>query len=437
MVREILLRKGFWAWDRLRGGGVRRHLARLEEDFYDPPKAEAELRSRVDSLVAHAEKTTAFYRDRKGQGFHELPVVDKPTIKRRVQEFTSTAYDGRALEWVSTSGSSGTPFQVPCTQGKQARRLAEVIYFGGWAGYRVGMRYAYLSALRQGLFTRLLQNRLQPDLQGTDPGSLERLAVRLSRAGVRAVIGYPSFISLLARTLVSGTRLSAGLPLDAVITMGEGISPVQRRLCRKAFHSNPLQRYSMNEIGMVAHECPEAGKLHVNVSGVLTEILDSHGQPVETPGHLGRLVVSDPDSHALPLIRYDTGDLGTWGKECPCGHPSRVLDRVEGRRIEEVSTPEGGRVSPFLINNVFRDMDAVVQYQFAQVDEESYEVRLVTENGFAGEDLLRGRLQRVLGPMARLRFRYESAIPPLPSGKRPYIVDERPRDRVTGAMGES
>lgn len=430
-LRERLLNRAFWTWDRARGGFVRQHLDELRAGFADLDSARNGIRARAEALVDHAVRSTWFYRERAGLEFHELPLVDKGTIKRRWRDFSSSSYDFGGLSWISTSGSSGTPFQVPCTPRKQARRRAEVIYFGGWAGYRVGMRYAYLSAMRPGALARLIQNRVQPDLGLADPESLQRLALRLAHQRVRSLIGYPSFISLLARAVLDGPLHPGGLPLDTVITIGEKVTPLQRQLCKEAFGASLVQRYSLNEVGIVAQECPEEGRLHVNLPGVLVEILDSQGRPTEASGETGRLVVTDPESHPLPLIRYDTGDLGAWGSACLCGRPSPVLERVEGRRVDEISTPEGGRVSPYLITHVFRDIEDVAQYQFAQEGAGIYVMRLVTDPGFDHEDLVHQRLREVLGPKARVRFRYLSAIPPLRSGKRPVIVDERSRSVQT------
>jgi len=154
------------------------------------------------------------------------------------------------------------------------------------------------------------------------------------------------------------------------------------------------------------------------------EILSLDSDKPVLPGELGRVVVTDPFSRAMPLIRYDTGDLAVLGGACPCGLPGPTLKRIEGRVVEEVVGTDGQRVSPYVINNLMKDLDDIVQFQFAQQGTKSYELRLCTLSSFHQEELIRRRLLDILGADAELKLSYVEQIPPLPSGKRPYVINE-------------
>src|SRR5690606_13183339 len=57
------------------------------------------------------------------------------------------------------------------------------------------------------------------------------------------------------------------------------------------------------------------------------------------PGQL-QIVVTDLFSHAMPLIRYEIGDLGILGsRECECGCSLPVLEELHGRIVEQVFNP--------------------------------------------------------------------------------------------------
>jgi len=76
------------------------------------------------------------------------------------------------------------------------------------------------------------------------------------------------------------------------------------------------------------------------------------------------------------------------------------------------------------MRNVMRGLDGVVQYQFSQIGERDYVMKMVTLPGFAETDRLNQRLAELLGDQARISVEFVASIPPLPSGKRPYIVNE-------------
>ena len=70
-----------------------------------------------------------------------------------------------------------------------------------------------------------------------------------------------------------------------------------------------MSRYGTEEFGTIAVERPKDQKHVLNLSSVIVEILAiDKDVPVE-PGQMGRIVVTDLFSHAMPLIRYETGDL--------------------------------------------------------------------------------------------------------------------------------
>tara|TARA_R100001039_G_C1850520_1_gene110742 strand:+ start:3369 stop:3659 length:291 start_codon:yes stop_codon:yes gene_type:complete len=81
---------------------------------------------------------------------------------------------------------------------------------------------------------------------------------------------------------------------------------------------------------------------------VIVEILDDHHQPCP-PGVPGRVVVTSLHSFAMPIIRYELGDLAEWGPPCACGLTWPVIAALRGRVRRRVRLPDGSsRVMPFL-----------------------------------------------------------------------------------------
>jgi len=72
--------------------------------------------------------------------------------------------------------------------------------------------------------------------------------------------------------------------------------------------------------------------LHIADDHFLPEIVDpASGTPLP-PGHQGELVITTVTKHAIPLVRYRTGDITSLNPEpCRCGRTSARMARVKGR----------------------------------------------------------------------------------------------------------
>ena len=112
-----------------------------------------------------------------------------------------------------------------------------------------------------------------------------------------------------------------------------------------------------------------AGKLGV-------EILNDDNEPC-AQGEVGRVVITDFFNTAMPLIRYDIGDLAAWG-ECPCGKIdfpafSTILGKIRGSLLHR----NGERVPFTELSVALRNIEGMRQYQVIQDDIEHFIVRLV------------------------------------------------------------
>ena len=423
---SVLRRAGFWSTDLLQGRHVARHLSDLERCLSNPSVVGPLSDSRLAALLNHAAKTTPFYsKFKSASDLSEFPVIQKEIVKRNFEEFFSSSYSFRSLKPVNTSGSYGTPFTFYLNGQKRARRTAEVIFFSHWAGYRIGTKHAKVTCLKQKSRLKLwLQNELLFDPTILDLQCLERLRRFVLNSAARIVIGNPSTFEALAEYCRTKGDIPDMYAIDGIITEGEILPDTSHEMMESVFGCTVLARYSLNELGVVAHQCPQARKYHLNPASYVVEILSMDKDNPATEGEVGRIVVTDLFSHAMPLIRYDTGDLGAWGESCSCGLDTPMLRAIEGRAVEPVYNTEGVKILPMAVNNLMRDIAHVIQFRFIQKGKGDYTMSLLTMPAFAQEQVIRDRLKRILGKDANVRFEYVDSIPPLKSGKRPYVINE-------------
>ena len=142
------------------------------------------------------------------------------------------------------------------------------------------------------------------------------------------LLTYPSNAAELAR--ISFARELRYPRLREVRTFGELLSEDTRELCRRAWNVRVTDLYSCDEAGYVALQCPEREHYHVQSESVLVEVLDEQGKAC-APGAVGRIVITTLQNFAMPLIRYDIGDLAELGAPCPCGRGLPVIRRFAGR----------------------------------------------------------------------------------------------------------
>jgi phenylacetate-CoA ligase len=178
-------------------------------------------------------------------------------------------------------------------------------------------------------------------LNNTTPA--HRQAEWLSRTRPRYLSTNPSNLDALADELGAAGR---DVGLEAVITVGEILTPETRRRVAESLGAKVIDTYGCQELGKVALECPESGLLHICAENMIVEVLDGNDQPV-MPGETGRVVLTGFYNLAMPLIRYAIGDYAeTAPGPCSCGRTLPALTRVLGRQRNMFVFADNTRIWP-------------------------------------------------------------------------------------------
>lgn len=416
----------FWTADRVRGGKIARHLRDLALLETDPALLKQRQAERLARLLTHACQTTSYYRQFAGAtGLQDFPVLQKQMIREHHDDFISSRHHPGACLVKQTSGSYGAPLAFYLTREKASRCEAEVIHYASWMHFRVGARHMHTRTRATKSPLRLwMQNQVVIDPTHPSEQWLADQRRLLRTEPIAFLVGFPSAFASLAAYCQQCGDSPEDFSLQGVITNAEPLNERDRETIETAFGCPARSRYTLNELGVVAQECLPAKQHHLNEGSFVVELLELDRDAPVAPGQPGRIVVTDLWSHAMPLIRYDVGDVAVMAERCRCGRPGPVLTRIEGRIFETVYDAQGNRLSPFAINSRLQDLENVIQFQFVQQAAGEYLLRLCVCPAFAGEDTIRSRLLPLLGDKARLTTEYVPEIPPLRSGKRAYILNE-------------
>lgn len=434
MIGSVIRRKVFWFLDTLRGAPIRKHyedirsLMSLPEDELSQKQS-----SYIEKLIEHAEATVPYYANIKSHNLEELPVISKATIKENYEQFQSSSYLHIKKHSMSTSGSTGTPFTVLQDMNKRHRVLAELIYFNEKAGQQVGDRFVFtrvwtnkdLRTKRNNFLSMFAKNEIPFDIANLDDKDMEGLRALLKKdRAINEVMGYPSTLKRLYHYLERCGDSAKDFTLKLIVTGSEMLESAEKINLQKMFNCVVISRYSNQENGVIAQQCKHDNEFHVNSGSYYVELLDLDEDVPAEPGKMGRIVVTDLFNYAMPMIRYDTGDLAIAGNKARCGWNTRILESVEGRRVDVCIAPDGRMLSPFLFDKHMEKFDQLLQFQFVQKGKNNYVLKINDPKGIYKDDAFYDLMYQLLGRKANCKVERVEEIPCVNSGKFKQMICE-------------
>ena len=338
------------AWPAITGPAEATALAlqyQLERSQWLAPVDLLELQTRqLDALVRHAWETVPFYRwhwhgsFQAGEAltrerFERLPLLAGDSLAHDFEELKSTAPPApHGTVSAATTGAGDRTVRVLRTAltdlWRQALTLRDHLWHRRDFDGTLAVIHADLDAGAAhgwGAATGMLDAAGRTVVLGL-PAGMDAQLEWLQRNEPDYLLTSPANAAELVRSaLAHGVRLPR---LREVRTFGGLVRPEVRESCRQAWGVPLTDLYTSGEAGHVALQCPGHEHYHVQSESVLVELLDRHGRAC-APGAVGRIVVTTLHNFAMPLVRYDTGDLGEEAEPCECGRGLPVLRRIVQR----------------------------------------------------------------------------------------------------------
>jgi phenylacetate-CoA ligase len=421
----------FWIVDALKGGGIRYHHKDINKILtqYSEVQSLEKRQQYLDRLLDHARGTTAFYKDVKGGHIGDFPVINKITIRENFEDFKSEDPRYKKAATVLTSGSTGTPFAVEIDKRKKQRNSADTIFFGKLAGFTLGMKLYYFKIWneinRKNPVVAFVQNIVPYDVRNLSEEDIGSAIDTLQRdPSEKALLAYASvFDAFCTHLIVNGVeRLHCNL--KSVIAMSEPFSSSTKERIRQYAGLDPVSRYSNVENGIIAQQLPGGkGEFFINEASYLVEVLELDSDTPAREGTAGRIVISDLFNFRMPMIRYDTGDIGILESRNLLGKDRPVFTSIEGRRMDLLYDTSGSLVSSYVItNNMWKYLE-IKQYQFIQLAEKEYLFKLNTDAPYEREKELIAEFSGYFGEDSTISLEYVNEIPLLASGKRRKVMN--------------
>ena len=214
----------------------------------------------------------------------------------------------------------------------------------------------------------------------------------------------------------------------ALITFSEALSPGQREVIEGYFGVQVEDMYSAVEVSMIAVQCPDVPEnYHVQSENVLMEVVDDDGAPCPI-GETGRILVTDLHNFAMPFIRYEIGDLATFGTPCGCGRGLPAVRRIFGRTRNMLRLESGEQMFPDIAALHLNEIAPLRQYQMIQKSYSDIEMKLNLARPFEGDEEahMRKMILDALGQPFNLHLVHVEDIPRHSSGKFEDFISEVP-----------
>ena len=405
---------------------------------------------KLQYLLEYANRNVPYYREiisKTGKDtdtlagsphFQSFPILSKSIIRRQGERLHSQNLGDNKIDSNSTSGSSGSPLRFFTDRHSKSFRKAALNRNRRWLGIHIGDPIVHLwgspidqqlaEALRGRIRARVTRETFLSAYKIGDD-DFAKYAGIIQRTGARLLVGYPSVLTEFAN--FCGVRAIRFPRLQAVISSAEALYGHHRKDIEQNFGVPLYNRYGSREVGDIAHEIPGQNGLVVNSDRILVEIINNNGEPC-APGVLGQIIVTDLDNLGMPFIRYDIGDLGCWAQSATTDGtmPYPVLESVEGRSLDIVTSSTGARVGGTFWTILFRERPGIDQFQVIQEKANGVRIRYTSDANAETPDFnyFSEKIRDILGAEFFVTYEGVDRIDPEPSGKHRIVVSRLGQD---------
>jgi len=328
-----------------------------------------------------------------------------------------------------TGGSYGEPLRIPYSKNRGFIRTATFKYFNEFGGYKLGDAFVLIRAKSKSALEKFLRNENIFIPNDISEKKIKEFITLLKSKKIKVLMGYPSVIFELALYLKKNPAELEGLKIKSIISVSEPLEDYKREIIHDVIKASFVDRYSNEEVGLIAQQKEFGGEYFVNRYGVFVEILNPETNEPVAEGEQGKVIVTDYHNDLIPIIRYDTGDFAQAYKYVD-GQLFSIA-KIAGRVTEQIFSTNGTPISSLMLGPyIYKPLSEegqVYQYQFAQIDTKRYELRIKANASDLSEKLiqkLKDGLLQFLGEDANLQIKTVEDIKPQPSGKRPVFKNE-------------
>jgi phenylacetate-CoA ligase len=356
----------------------------------------------------------------------EIPVITKKYIKEQRDEFQPLDSPIRVTK---TGGSTGTPFQVfePIFQ----PRIELAFIHDSWSNYHPEVSLKTKATILRG--TKIdgkwkhdpMKGLLLSTFQLSEETAHE-FASLIDKYKTPILHAYPSSLYQFAKFLKEN-ELNLSHTFSVICLGSEPLLTYQKKLIDEIFKAPVCHWYGQGEKVVFASSIPEKEGFHIYPQYGYTEILNERNEPVKE-GEQGKIVGTSFWNTTVPLIRYNTSDLGivkTYPKD-PDSSFSFVLSEISGRSVDFLLTSEETLIPVTALNVTCAQFEEIKRVRFYQKTPGKADLLVELMPGINSFDFqkLTESLKELTQRKIDIDLTIKDHIPPTKSGKHIYLKQE-------------
>ena len=401
----------------------------------------------VSRIIHHAYQAIPYYRRVMDQlklkpsdistttDLVKLPVLTKDMVRELGSELFSTDFPKERMVHGHTGGTTGKSLQLYSDENTQPHQWAVWWRHRRRFGLNIDDEFVVfagrdvipLNCMAPPFWRRNFpMHQTYVSIHHMTKQNMPALVEYLQKRKVKFYSGYPSAVYLVAQYMLDN-KIRLPHPPAVTVLGAETLLPHQRRAMKKAFGGQITDQYGASEQCGNISDC-EKGHYHVDMEFGHLEFLPLAG----SAPNIRRIICTGFWNEAMPLIRYDVGDIATLPNQevvCSCGRKSPVVEKIDGRIESYIITPDGRQAGR--LDFIFKDSQYIEEAQFIQDEISTVKILVVRSKGFSSvhERELLADLKKYLGEVIRFEIDYVSEIPRTANGKFRQIVSTVFKDK--------
>ena len=339
--------------------------------------------SKIKSAIKYSYNTSPFYRElfdknnlkpsdiKSFSDLTKIPLTDPKDLAKNPKRFFSVSED-KFIKVFTTSGTTGKPKKAYFTK-KDIDKIILSTAIGAKLLQGITNKDRIRLTFEVGYGTEIWSNRFCLDnaysgIVGAMTITTGRLSIEEELEMIKEhkpnVFGdVTSRINYLTNELKKRTDLKK-LGIKKFLIGAEPTPKSIRDNIEKSWGAQTYVGYGITEVGLLmAGECKEKNGMHLSETNFYTEVIDHKTGKQVKDGEIGELVFTTFDREGMPLIRYNSHDLGKIIPEkCKCGIPFRRIE-IKGRSDDLIPIGAGDNLFAKMFDNVLFKIPKIIDYK--------------------------------------------------------------------------
>jgi phenylacetate-CoA ligase len=432
------------------------YIKQLEKtQWWSIPELEQIQLKRLKKLLHHANDNVPYYHHlfkkldfepthiKSISDLNKLPILTKEIVNSNFNGLYARNYPKKDLILSSTGGSTAAPMKFYIDNKWDANNMAAAYRSWSWAGYNLGDKMAYLwSAPSDVEESRRVMAKIRNfflrtiwlDAFHLTEETMNKYITTLTNFKPKVINTYSSVIYTFSEYI--NTKGLKNVKLDAILTTSDMLYDYRRKSIENAFNCEVFDYYSGRDTSLQAAECSEHFGYHLSIENAVVEFMI--GNEHVSAGETGSLILTDLCNFAMPLIRYEIGDLGAPSDErCPCGRNLPIMKSLKGRTYDYILASDGRLLAGIFFHHILvhHEIQGIKEFQIVQLTKEKIIVYIVKNEKEKTEDINRfiSLIKENVGDKVEVELQYVSSIQRTSAGKLMHVISKlNKKDLTTG-----